>query len=290
MSEEPPSGVRIGELCRRIGITPDRLRAWERRYGLVEPQRSAGGYRLYTAADEDRVRRMHDLIGRGFAPAEAARIGAGRVDAPAEPVSTAAVLADLQNAMDRYDDVTAHDILDRLFAQEPIDTAIRDVVIPYLRQLGERWQNHELSVADEHFASAIVAGRLQGLARRWSRGAGPLAVLACPPEERHDLGLLCFGLALRSRGWRIAYLGADTPVAAIEETVEDIGPATLVLSAAIPGRFEAHLDELAVLSARTPMAIGGAGATPEVALRIGASLLRDDPVSASEQITAGVTV
>ena len=75
-----------------------------------------------------------------------------------------------------------------------------------------------MSVAEEHFATNVVRGRLLGLARNWSSGGGPVAVLACPPGELHDLGLICFGLLLRERGWRIAYLGPDTPI----ETVADI--------------------------------------------------------------------
>ena len=76
-----------------------------------------------------------------------------------------------------------------------------------------------------------MRGRLLGLARGWGGGSGPLAVLACVPGDLHDLGLICFGLCLRERGWRIAYLGPDTPIETLEETTEALRPRWLVLAA-----------------------------------------------------------
>jgi methanogenic corrinoid protein MtbC1 len=87
-----------------------------------------------------------------------------------------------------------------------------------------------VSIAQEHFASNVLRGRLLGLARGWGRGTGPRALLACPEGEHHDLGLIAFGLALRERGWRIDYLGSDTPVASIAEAAEAIAPELLVLT------------------------------------------------------------
>ena len=89
---------------------------------------------------------------------------------------------------------------------------LRDLLIPYLHDLGERWEAGTASVAQEHFASNFLRGRLLGLARGWGQGGGPLAILACAPSELHDLPLIAFGLALRAHGWRIAFLGPDTPL------------------------------------------------------------------------------
>ena len=95
-----------------------------------------------------------------------------------------------------------------------------------------------------------------GLARGWGRGAGPRALLACPEDERHDLGLIAFGLALRERGWRIDYLGPDTPVESIEEAARRTAPAVVVLCAVRPE----PLQQGAALAARYRVAIAGAGA------------------------------
>ena len=110
-------------------------------------------------------------------------------------------------------------------------------VLPLLRELGEGWESGEVSIAQEHFASHLVRGRLLGLARGWDRGSGPRAVLAGPAEERHDLGLLIFGLALREHGWRITFLGGDTPLETLAETVQQLEPDAVVLAATDAGRF-----------------------------------------------------
>ena len=107
---------------------------------------------------------------------------------------------------------------------------LRDVVVPYLHELGERWERGEASIAQEHFASSFLRGRLLGLARGWGRGLGRAAVLACAPGEQHDLGLIAFGLALRARGWRIVYLGADTPLESVADAARSSNPGFVVIS------------------------------------------------------------
>ena len=125
---------------------------------------------------------------------------------------------------------------------------LRDVVLPYLHELGVRWERGEASVAQEHFASNILRGRLLGLARGWAEATGPRAVLACAPGELHDLPLISFGLALAARGWSITYLGPDTPIATIKETLEGGERPLVVISAVTPDRFLAVRDELTELA------------------------------------------
>ena len=114
------------------------------------------------------------------------------------------------------------------------------MILPFLHDLGERWAAAERSVGQEHFASNVIGGRLRALARGWGDGDGPRALLACPPGEQHELGLLCFGLLLRDRGWRIAYLGAETPTADLATAIAELSPELVVLGAmgraAVPRR------------------------------------------------------
>jgi DNA-binding transcriptional MerR regulator len=202
--------LRIGELARRTGVATDLLRAWERRYGLLEPTRTESGYRLYSTADVRRVGRMRELLATGVSAAEAAREALSE-PAVAEPADLEGVPVELGDAIRRLDDAAAHAAFDRLLADFSLDAVLDGAVLPLLRELGEGWEKGEVSIAQEHFASHLVRGRLLGLARGWDRGSGPRAVLASPPQERHDLGLLIFGLALREHGWRITFLGGDTP-------------------------------------------------------------------------------
>ena len=216
-----PPVLRIGELSRRLGVSDHVLRAWESRYGLLQPVRSAGGFRLYSEADESRVRRMQAHLARGLSAAEAARAvlgednGAGdlgRAAGPHRAAPTAGALPDdLRQALDAFDEPAAQAVLDRLVSDLSLTTVLRDVVLPYLTELGERWESGTASVAQEHFASNVIRGRLAGLARGWGNGHGPRAVLACPPGELHDLALMVFGIVLNRNGWRIDYLGMNTP-------------------------------------------------------------------------------
>jgi DNA-binding transcriptional MerR regulator len=277
---------RIGELSRRVGVSHDLLRAWERRYGLLEPVRTEKGYRLYTAADERRVRRMQALLGQGLSAAEAAR--AVRIPEPeaaparsgAEPDHAEALAA----AFVSMDETAAQHELDAVFTELTIATALRDVVLPCLRRIGDGWACGELSVAQEHFASQVVRGRLLGLARGWGRGEGPRIVLACPPGERHDLALLAFGIVLARRGWAPAFLGADSPVAAIDEAVARTGAAGVVVAATLPERFTDVATALAALARRTRLYLAGPGADDELASRLGAHRLDGDPVTAADTV------
>ena len=165
--------LRIGELSRRTGVSVDLLRAWEKRYGLLEPSRSGGGFRLYSDADVGRIESMQHHLGAGLAAAEAAR----RTLSPALPERSAGVVEpakdELAAALSRFDDAAAHAVLDRLLATLGVDAVLAQVVLPYLRELGEAWERGEASIAQEHFASALIRGRLLGLARGWGRGSGP---------------------------------------------------------------------------------------------------------------------
>jgi len=143
-----------------------------------------------------------------------------------------------------------------------------------------------VSVADEHFASNVVGGRLRALARGWGKGVGPRAILACPPGEQHELGLLSFGLLLRDRGWRIAYLGASTPPHDIRLACETLEPAVTVLAAVTPEPFETAGGEIRDLAQTTRVAIGGAGASEAIAGGLGAELLDGDVVRGAAALAA----
>jgi methanogenic corrinoid protein MtbC1 len=190
---------------------------------------------------------------------------------------------ELRLALERLDDADAHAAFDRLLADYSAAAVLSGVVLPLLRELGAGWERGEISVAQEHFASNLLRGRLLGLARGWDRGAGPRAVLACPPGERHDLGLVIFGLALRELGWRITFLGADTPPDTLDETVRRLQPQALVLAVTDGARLPGVAETASRLrGVGTAIWIGGAGAG-EVE---GAQVLDGSPLEAAQQVTA----
>jgi DNA-binding transcriptional MerR regulator len=279
--------LRIGELSRRVGESPELLRAWETRYGLVTPERTPGGLRLYSEQDERRVRAMREHINAGLSASEAARLA--KLASDSEPEVASATLADIEAALERgfqaLDESAAQAALDRLLVAFGLRQALAEVILPFLRRLGVRWAAAQASVVQEHFASNIIGGRLRGLARGWGEGVGPRAVLACPPGELHELGLLSFGLALRERGWRITYLGADTPLDDITAVLDELAPAIVVLAAMTPQRFLDCADELIALTAQIRVGLGGAGASAALANRLGAELLAGELVDVAAALT-----
>ena len=278
--------LRIGELARRTGTSPELLRAWEQRYGLLRPSRSAGGFRLYSDDDKARILRTKQLIASGLSAAEAARqaVTGETVTEGATPVLEG--LGDeLRDALDRFDEDGANRALDRLIAAVSVEAVMREVLLPYLRTLGDRWARGDVSVAQEHFASALLRGRLLGLARGWGTGSGPTLVLACPPGEQHDLGLIMFGIAASRRGRRITYLGQDTPFSTIEATIDAVGPELVVLAVSEGTSLGKHARAIRALVKRVPVAVGGAGSTGDEARRLGVRFLEGDPVEAAGALT-----
>lgn len=284
---DPSPTVRIGELSRRVGLSVHLLRAWESRYGLITPLRSEGGYRLYSAADERRIRQMSAYLADGLSAAQAAQavLLADRGDPdhldPGPPGLGAAIF---RRAVDDLDESGAQAALDRLFAEYTTETVLDDALMPYLHELGERWDDGSVSVAQEHFATNLIRGRLAGLARGWGAGRGPIALLACPPGERHDLALLAFGIALHRLGWRIHYLGADTPLTEVARVAEQLPARMVVLAATTPARFEAVVPAMRELSASVYLVLAGAGATTEMGADAGAMVSSLSPAAAARDL------
>jgi MerR family transcriptional regulator, light-induced transcriptional regulator len=280
--------LRIGELARRTGTSPELLRAWEQRYELLRPTRSDGGFRLYSDQDEARVLRTKALIAEGLSASEAAHraLGSeGSREAGEDVPATDGLATEFREALDRFDEDGANRALDRLLAALTLETVMQQVLLPYLHLLGDRWASGEISVAQEHFASSLIRGRLLSLARGWGTGRAPSLLLACPPGEEHDLGLIMFGIAAWRRSWRIIYLGQDTPFETIAHAVAVVGPALVVLAVAEGTPIAAHTHELRMLASRVPVSVGG-GIRAEELSGLGIRMLEGDPIEAARSITA----
>jgi methanogenic corrinoid protein MtbC1 len=200
------------------------------------------------------------------------------------PVDVLALRGELTDAFRRLDEGRAEDVLDRCFAAMPLEDALRDVVVPLMHGVGDDWASGAFSVAQEHFATHVVRSRLTVLSRGWSRGDGPVAWLACPPGELHDLPLFPFGIVLHQRGWRIRFFGAHTPVHDLLAVARVSPPDLVVLAATTPHRFSARRWELTRLAQAAPLAVAGEGATWHFAEAVGAELLAGDPVTAAQGV------
>lgn len=327
--------MRIGELAAKVGVSTHVLRAWEGRYGLLRPQRSAGGYRLYGHEDERRVREVVALRAKGVSAVEASRrvLAAerggttGRDEAPdlgttdeatrgARPGSASStastagegtasamgsgtrdlasdglrsdpqvLVAQLLDAVTALDEDRAHAVLDTAFLERSVESAIIDVLLPLFVRVGEMWELGRIGIAQEHFASSLVRRRLGALSLTWGVGAGPVAVLACPPGEFHDIVLLSFGVLLGRAGWRVRYLGPDTPVHSLAAAARLTHADAVVLACRRPSGFRAHRSALRVLGEEHPLWLAGRGATPRVLEEIGVNHLGGDLVAAVAELT-----
>jgi DNA-binding transcriptional MerR regulator len=273
---------RIGEFARRVGVSPELLRAWEQRYGLLQPVRSAGGFRLYTEEDADRVARMRRALADGLSAAEAARVALEN-EAPAHGLIEDAS-ARLLGAVEAYDEAALQAVLDDSVAAFGLEPFVRDLILPALAEIGRRWEAGNAEVSQEHFASHLIRGRLLSLARLWGRGAGPLALLACAPGEQHDISLLAFGLLLRSHGWRILFLGSDTPISTLKATAQITGPAAIVLVAFDAALLESEATALRQLARIAPLFLSGPGAATDLTRLHGVRRLDGDLVAAADNV------
>jgi MerR family transcriptional regulator, light-induced transcriptional regulator len=252
----PPS-LNIAALCQRTGVPADTIRKWEQRYGVLRPERTPGGQRRYSEVDVARIEWLKARLAEGYRIGEAAELlGSGeQVAAGAGELRRAIVEATAAN-----DVVGLSHLVEQAVALGSLEEAFVDVLSPALGEVGDRWAAGELSVAQEHLVSATVRGVLQRLladARGEIRG---IAVLACAPGERHEIGLLMLAVLLRSDGWQVAYLGADTPVDDAVALAEQLQASVLCFSAST--REQAESLERA-LAERAPLTIeilvGGRG-------------------------------
>ena len=273
---------RIGEFARRVGVSPELLRAWEQRYGLLQPVRSAGGFRLYSQEDADRVARMRRSLADGLSAAEAARV-ALEDEAPERGLIEDAT-ARLLSAIEAYDEAGVQAVLDDGVVAFGLEPFVRELILPALAEIGRRWEAGRGEVSQEHFASHLIRGRLLALARLWGRGTGPLALLACAPGERHDISLLAFGLLLRSHGWRILFLGADTPISTLKRTAQVTGPAAIVVAAFEADLFESEATALRQLARIAPLLLSGPGATADLTRLHRVRRLEGDLVAAAADV------
>jgi DNA-binding transcriptional MerR regulator/methylmalonyl-CoA mutase cobalamin-binding subunit len=206
----------------RTGIPVAVLRAWERRYRIVEPSRTPSGYRLYDEAALTRLTSMRDLIEQGWTPSSAASalLAGTAPEAPrvrAEERSNLDVERTLREAFvfaaGSLDEPGVERALDEMFARGSFESAVEREVLPALVALGDAWADGRVDVAAEHAASHAVLRRFAAAfeaAARTDAATGAVLV-GLPPGSHHELGALAFAVAARRAGLPVLYLGADLP-------------------------------------------------------------------------------
>lgn len=263
------SWYRIRTVSQMCGVSTATLRAWERRYGVPAPARTASAYRLYTDADIALIKSMRERVNEGIAAAEAARMvlaqssGATTTPAPeSDPFSTAADR--IVDATMRFEPDALEVEITRALTLGPAVTIFDRTLAPALTRIGDLWHAGTVTVAQEHFASQLLVGVLIDVLRLVQPADSSRRVaFACFADEEHTLGL--YGVALRFASWgfRTMILGARTPPSAIARVVETLSPDLVALSvtmAPAAPRARELVDAYADACRGVPWVVGGAAA------------------------------
>jgi len=222
----------MGAVARLTGLSEHVLRAWERRYGAVEPQRTAGGSRRYRESHVRRLRLLRDAVEAGHPISELAALPDAelerRVEAARPPPPDP--MGEIVAAVEGLDAAELDRLLAMHFAALGPRVFAREIALPMLHEIGRRWERGELSVAAEHLASAVARSTL-GAALKHSAVAarGAPLVFATPAGERHELGTLVAALTAASAGARVVYLGADLPAEELHRAAETLGARAVAL-------------------------------------------------------------
>ncbi|MBX3027207.1 MerR family transcriptional regulator [bacterium] len=301
-SENGHDALPLRTVSRLTGLTADVIRAWERRYGVVAPTRGPRGARLYSAEDVAQLRLLRRAVSSGRAIGDVARlsrvalqdlVGAAEPASRSSATATGAsseILTQAVNALERFDwaalDRCVGDALMALGAR----AFVEQVAAPLMVDVGERWSDGRLSVADEHLVSGLVQNVLAGVLRTRGRSGQPTVLLATASGERHELGLLMAGLVVAEAGCGLCYLGVDLPAAEVTAAARRSHAAVVGLGVANAESLEASVAEVRRverdLPATTELWLGGRQAAAAAALLGATRAVVIDRMSVLETETA----
>ena len=274
------------------GVNAITLRAWERRYGLVVPQRTPKGHRLYTQQDVGRINRIVELLEQGISVGHVKPLldqAPGDVAAPSA-TDEGDTWKDHQDrmlgAIEGFDEQALDRIYNDALSLYPLDIVNQRLTTPLLRLLGERWKKRDTGIAEEHFFSLYLRNKLGARIHHMNqRGNGPLLLLACLPGELHETGLLFFALAAVDAGYRALILGANTPLQQISAVLDKKPCAAVILSGSSKparGVIDTELPDL-ISRVTTPVFVGG-----DTAVSHQVKLEQGGAICLGENITRGL--
>jgi DNA-binding transcriptional MerR regulator/methylmalonyl-CoA mutase cobalamin-binding subunit len=276
------NGLTIEQVSQMLGVPVPTIRSWERRHQVPVVNRTSGGHRRYSSEQLDALRRMRDLVAQGLRPVDAA----ARIKA--EDATSPDVLIDaLLQASQEYSPDKIGEALDAAQQALGLGRTVDDVLMPALRQIGQRWRSGESDVSHEHMTSNAIRSWLTGSSqtRPRLRQLGPV-VLCCGPRDDHTLGLEALGALLAERGVDCLLLGARTPVESLHRTVRDTAAAAVVLVCHLPAGRQAAVDALrwAELSPTSIYYAGGAFASHQARHGVPGRHLGDNLTNAADSI------
>lgn len=271
----------IGVVARRTGLKPDLIRAWERRYGAVEPGRTETRRRFYSDEDVERLLLLRRVVNTGRGISQVAGLSNGELEALIEPEPAAAYAPSGPAPSGGDLDEVAESFLGRCLAaaqrldvremELELDRAsvvfsrthlIERVLVPLMRRIGDLWHEGELRPIHEHMASAVVRSFLGGMYGAYHpEVSAPRLVVTTPARQRHELGALLAAATAAGEGWQVTYLGPDLPPEEIAAAALQKGARAVALSLTYPPDDPMLIDDLRrlrrLLGAHTALIVGG---------------------------------
>ncbi len=255
-------------MVQQTGIAAPTLRAWERRYAILAPQRTHHAYRLYSERDVAIIRWLKERVDAGLSISQAVALlrhleeehnrlhSTSRPATPSAQQANAAEIAshapatyNMRLAQDRllaafkaFDETAASRVMTSMLAIYPIEQICAELITPTLWEIGRLWEQEQITVSVEHFASNFFHSLLTNLSHTMPvNSAYPLVIACCAPGELHELGLLMLSLLLRRSGLRVAYLGQNIETAGLLQTIMQLSPAAICVSVTMPEYLEATI-------------------------------------------------
>ena len=270
----------VNEVEERSKVPASTLRQWERRYGFPKPDRAESGYRLYSDADIAHIEAMKRHIANGIPASRAADLVRSREATTEAPRPVASLKDELLQALVDLDDGRADEVLSEAHALHPVESVMLHVMRAAMIEIGDRWHAGAITTTTEHFASSYLQGRLRALLGMAGKNSqGPTVIVACAPSDQHELGAMMVAVSLRREGFRVLYVGANTPVADLRDMSGRVDADAVLISASTPDSVRALMDASSYLDGIAPvLAFGGQAfdARPELAEKIGGVYLSKD--------------
>ncbi|MEC2070782.1 MerR family transcriptional regulator [Alkalihalophilus marmarensis] len=256
----------IKAISTMLGIQPGTLRAWERRYQIIEPIRNSAGHRLYSDEHVAILRWLIDKVNKGFTIGQAVGLfEKGNIGMPQQESSehqdySIQLSDEILQALLSFEETKAHQLLNQAFSMFSIDKVTIDILGTLLVKVGYMWENNEISTAHEHFVTSFLRTKIGNIFHGLPvDGFLPKVVAVCGPDETHELGLLIFTLFLRRKGFEVIYLGAGIPNADVEMVLREVNAKMFFTSCTISANARATMELIEHLKEVFPHLIIGTG-------------------------------
>ncbi|MDM8149173.1 MerR family transcriptional regulator [Priestia megaterium] len=239
----------IKAISNMVGIQPGTLRAWERRYQILNPVRNDSGHRLYTGEDLRKLKWLTEKVSGGFTISQAVSLletessTVGTFEEEGEVDSPQKIRDELLTMLLSFEEGKAQDLINHAFSLYSVEKVVIDILGSLLVTVGDMWEKGQITSAHEHYTTQVLKTRISMIFYSLpSNGLLPKAIAVCGPNETHEVGLLVFTLFLRRKGFEVIYLGSSIEDKDVELIVKEVDPTFLFMSCTMLENAEKTLN------------------------------------------------